>query len=273
MGTALAKWRHGVKTKVMSHLCWSSGDELTSCETQFFWVELHASSRLSPCFNVFLDHGGTLILIIRLPPLIWRGGGEITTRTCWEIQRAEIISCGIGHICKWQPGNSHRGNTDTTLTSLVKWASAGFLSVPDWLYSWRRTKCMLSTQYTAILPAASSASSSISMRVWAELHAASQTPRMSQWEEAPHATDRRRRRRRQEVSLCAEVRKTALCSQRQRGDGENKKEQDVNRPQVFTTRKGCWCTHNKTTSVRGGYSLSATREISRLRMSWEKRPP
>lgn len=34
--------------------------------------------------------------------------------------------------------------------------------------------------------AASSASTRISMRVWAELRAASQTPRRSQWEEAAH---------------------------------------------------------------------------------------
>lgn len=36
------------------------------------------------------------------------------------IQRAEIISCDIGHICKWQIGKCRRENTDTTLTSSVK---------------------------------------------------------------------------------------------------------------------------------------------------------
>lgn len=120
---------------------------------------------------------------------------QTETWTGWEIQRAEIISCGIGHICKWwMGGNSNAGTRMARLTSSVKCVSGGFQSIPLQLYCYISTQiCIFKyTVHAALSPAASSASTSISMWLWAELHAASQTQRRSQWEEAAHSTDRRR---------------------------------------------------------------------------------
>lgn len=56
-----------------------------------------------------------LVVVPRVASILYvkRWAIQSATWTGWDVQRAAIISCSIGHICKWVRGKCFRKNTDT----------------------------------------------------------------------------------------------------------------------------------------------------------------